>query len=65
MSPRQPNRQQNVPPRKTQEEEIIDIPLPYLGERRMDTHPGPPWITEEGFVVTDRRSHHERRKNWH
>ena len=54
-------------------EEIEVLPLPEAPEseahlqvprgpdRRLETQPGPPWLTDEGIVLEDRRSGLERR----
>lgn len=43
----------------------IEATLPYASDRRHRQDKGPPWMTEDGFVITERRSHHDRRGDWH
>lgn len=55
-----------------QSEEIVALPLQSLfdeelyvdrgPDRRQAHHPGPPWLTDEGIVMEERRSNQDRRQ---
>lgn len=47
-------------------EDIVEFFTPESIERRKNARSGPPWLTDEGFVVVERRSGaQDRRRRWH
>lgn len=45
--------------------ETVEASLPYAADRRHQQENGPPWFTDEGWVVSERRNLRDRRDQWH
>jgi len=62
MSSRHNKIQNPSPPPNT---ETVEVGIPYESDRRHQQALGPPWLTDEGWVISERRSPPDRRNNWH